>query len=1087
MRPGRPKCVSLLLACLLAAAAFASGCKDDAPPPDAAILTPELGAVIDSCEGVEVRFEFVDELFQGPLVFLDGVEIDVELEEVSPGEFTFTLGPEFARVGERVLRVWGMRRSDGDVRIANTSFTWNRNAKAYVIGSSTRLIEGPLAHNRPGDFMLEGCVARFVVQAGGQRDLYSVGQYGGNLIDAELIDRPGLDNFLEVQNMVNVETVVNAQDVFIVNDGSDGQPAVVRACGPDDLLDFVNPSSQVNDIPGLDFPANLNDNDQTVEGCTDYALSVDDTHVAMTTTFTNTGTEEITLLSGDWMNSAGELDTLGVPNAGVGPALFNELGVLGFFGFDEARGVDYAYTSTPTNPGSYVVISGVTVILHETNVLEALLTGMGGVDVAPGGTYTIERFFGVGDGSGSNAVDLVHAVKGTPVGRVSGCVTVAGVPAPGAVVTIGTFDGTDAITALSTSFVTDEAGCYDGSVATPASPTPLGAVAAREGTLYQGGGVVPNVTRFNLSTGQSTQLDFDLPETGALTVTSRNADGVPLPTRVSVVGFDPSPPIVLAGPSLPGFGSSELGLFLDPDDAHPFGIVDAVYTGADGEVSIDLEPGSYWVVVSRGTEYSIYEESITIVAGAEATVDAQLALVLDTAGFVSSDFHIHGINSADSRVSHVKRVEGYAGEGVDNIIMTDHHVHTDLDPTIKAEGLGDWVSSTVGEEITTFDYGHFNAYPFTVDASVPSGGSTDWAVAAEPGQDFPTSGAFNATPAEIFNLARNNSTATPDTTVQINHIGSHFGPLRIDTTLEPPRDDLDATGRSERRLGAPPSENLFYPFPALELWNGHTRGAQSAFLDDRIGIWFNLLNQGLRTTFIADTDTHRHETLRQAGARTWTAAAPGSDAAGSVDDGEVARMVDAGKATGGQGVFVTTRLIAQDGSTTEASLTHDGTTTLSNSGSAVDLAVRVQAPVWSAFDTIEIYANAATSVVDPEAPYAYGAIPTQILSEGDCDPTTTGDGDFDVTIVDVAPAVAGAQRLEATVTVPFPALTEDTWFVAVVKASDGVCPPLFPVYPANLDSGSNTTLADLMDGNVGESGVMALGATNALYFEVDGL
>ena len=94
------------------------------------------------------------------------------------------------------------------------------------------------------------------------------------------------------------------------------------------------------------------------------------------------------------------------------------------------------------------------------------------------------------------------------------------------------------------------------------------------------------------------------------------------------------------------------------------------------------------------------------------------------------------------------------------------------------------------------------------------------------------------------------------------------------------------------------------------------------------------------------------------------------------------------------------------------------------------------------------------------------------------------DGDFDVAVVDVAPGVVGGQRLEANVTVPFTSLTEDTWFVVVVKGTDGVCAPLFPVFPANLSSGSNDTLADLMDGNVGENGVMALGATNALYLQV---
>ena len=52
-----------------------------------------------------------------------------------------------------------------------------------------------------------------------------------------------------------------------------------------------------------------------------------------------------------------------------------------------------------------------------------------------------------------------------------------------------------------------------------------------------------------------------------------------------------------------------------------------------------------------------------------------------------------------------------------------------------------------------------------------------------------------------------------------------------------------------------------------------------------------------------------------------------------------------------------------------------------------------------------------------------------------------------------------------------------------MKGTDGECGPMFPVYPDNLDTGTNASLADLVDGNVGESGTMALGATNALYFE----
>jgi hypothetical protein len=887
--------------------------------------------------------------------------------------------------------------------------------------------------------------------------------------------------------MANVETVINAQDVFVVNDGADGEAAIIRACGPDDLLDFVNPSSQVVDL-GIPFPPALNDNDQDVEGCTEYELADGrDSHIKVVTTFTNVGQEPIEMLSGDWMNQGGELDVLQTPNPGVGAALFNDLGTMSFHGVGEAAGVDYSYTSTPAEGvGSYVVISGVTVVLHSNNVLFALLGLEGGATVSPGESHVMTRYFGVGDGSGSNAVDLELEIKGLDKAHVEGCVTVAGVPAPGAKVTLGTFDVDDDFTGVVTAFVTDGDGCYAGDVPAPDGPFPsstaYGMVAGRNGTPYQGNGPEPAITHIALSPGSELTVNFDLPATGRLEVTSTNAAAAALPTRISVVGFDPSPAIHFEGTELPGFGGATLGLLDDPGDSLPFGIVAAVHTGADGVAAFDLEPGSYRVVVSRGTEYSISDQAITIIPGTTTSLNARIAQVVDTSGFVSSDFHVHGVNSADSRISHRDRVEGYAGEGVDNIVMTDHHVHTDLDPTIDALGIGQWISATIGEEITTFDYGHYNGYPFVVDPTRISGGSTDWAVAAPPGQDFPSAGAFNATPAEIFAIATTSPTSTPDTTVQINHISSHFAPLQIDTALIPPRDDLDAAERLERRLDEPISENLFFPFPALELWNGDSEGSQRNFLDERIGIWFNLLNQGIETTFIADTDSHRFTNLGMSGARTWTAAAPGSDSPGTVDGGEVANMVDAGKATGGQGIFITSQLRATDGSGAVADLTRFGSTHMTDAAGNVELDIRVQAPHWAAFDVIEIYANAATTPVEAEEPYLYSATPSMTFDEGDCLADTTGDGDFDLDEVPVA-GVPGASRYEVTLTVPFSGLSENTWFVVLAKGSPGKCPALFPVHPASLDRETNQTSADLMDGNIGERGTLALGVTNALYFE----
>ena len=585
------------------------------PIPTIVINSPTPLEDVSACD-VQLSFELVGAFSGPPDVTLNLQPFPVTLTESPPGTFTATLGPGDGLTSNNLIIVKATRSSDGVELTQGVSFDYSPLASAFQITDPADLITGPLGHSRVGDYMLESCLARFVIQDAPQRDLYSVGQYGGNLIDAELKGHPGVDNFLEVTAMINVETVVNPNSVVIVNDGADGNPAVVRTCGPDDLLDFVNPSTQVTDL-GLAFPGNLNDNDQPVEACTDFELAATDAHLKIDTTITNIDTPggpTVEMLIGDWMNQGGELDVMQTPNPGVGAAISNTLGTMGFHGIGEAASVDYAFTNTPPTPGSYVVISGVTVILHSRQVLQALLGIVSGDMIDPGESVVMTRYFGVGDGTASTAVDLEVAIKGITHADLSGCVTVAGVPAPGAKVTVGTFDGTGAITALHTAFTTDATGCYAGAVPLTADPVTYGVVAGRRGTLYEGGAATPPPTLVSFASGAQEVVDFDLPATGELSVDVTDASGTALPARVSVVGFDPSPEIVFPGPSLPLFGGSTLALLNDPDDSLPFGLVEFVYTGADGNATFDLEPGSYQVFVSRGTEYSTYDAPITITA-----------------------------------------------------------------------------------------------------------------------------------------------------------------------------------------------------------------------------------------------------------------------------------------------------------------------------------------------------------------------------------------------------------------------------------------------------------------------------------------
>lgn len=1038
------------------------------------ILAPAAGVAVTTA-AVAVEIELPADAFDETTLVarLNGEPVALA---GGPTRFTASVGPGAPLADANLLVVTVQGPGSPVTFRAERAFAYAPpRARARRITREEDLVRGPLGHSRLGDWLLENDVARFVIQDAPQRDLYAVGQFGGNLIDAELRSRPGMDNFMEIQPAVSVETVLNAQTVQIVNDGENGLPAVVRSCGPDDTLDFVNISSNVKEL-GFALPADQDDTDHPVEGCTEYALAAGDAHVTMTTTVTNLGSEPLNLFVGSYVGAAGEVDAWSHgAGGGIGDILTGTFDQLSWIGFGAATGVDYQLVTVP-NPASsfprsdFVTTSGVTVVAHSFSVLAAILGVPPAFAVPAGGQNQFTQLFGVGDGSGANALELALKLRGAAAGVLRGCVTTGGAPAPGARVAVGP-RSSDVLTGLVAQYLTDENGCYEGRV----PPGSYGVAASRDGTPYQGGAVKPFANPVTVAADAAVTMDVALPASGRVAVSVTDADGQPVPARISVVGFDPSPNQILRVTSI--VGSSDTSLFNDAtDDRLPFGFVHVGYAGADGQAAFDVEPGAYQLFVSRGTEWSLHGTPIVVTGGQTTNVAAQIARVLDTAGFISSDHHVHGIASSDSRVSRERRVLQFAGEGIDNLIMTDHHAHTDQTGVIAGLGLTPFLHATVGEEITSWDTGHYNGYPFLVDPGRVSGGSTDWARAAPPGADFKQYGAFAMTPAELHALATTGATSTPQTVVQVNHIDSHFLPLEIDTKEVPPRSHVSAANLMEFRLD-PATENLFHHFPALELWNGASRGAQGEFLQQRIGIWFNQLNQGLFTTAIADTDTHSYTNLNSAGAATWTAAA--SDAPAAIDDQELGAAVKAGRAVGGQGAYVQARLLAGDGSGAVADLRRDGSTLVRSAGGGVTLEVRIQAPAWAPFDTVEIYANAPTTVAGSRngTPVLYSGTPERVLRAGT---------DFAVQTVTVAPHVPGGERLEATLSIAYPALAVDTWFVVVARGTDGVSRPMFPVFPKDLRSAGNDTLAALLDGNLGESGTLALGFTNALYADVDG-
>ncbi|MCC6751046.1 MAG: hypothetical protein IT371_25560 [Deltaproteobacteria bacterium] len=238
-----------------------------------------------------------------------------------------------------------------------------------------------------------------------------------------------------------------------------------------------------------------------------------------------------------------------------------------------------------------------------------------------------------------------------------------------------------------------------------------------------------------------------------------------------------------------------------------------VEQAGSGQGQLELPPGVYQAVISRGVEYELHKQYVTITPGLVSRVTATLPRVVDTRGWIGADFHVHGPNSVDSGLTHEARVISYATEGVELITATDHDQLTDYAPTIRRLNLAPWVRSQVGVEISPLDYGHFIGFPLRFDETAELKGGFHWRKPF-PGGDPDW---VNMPPVEIFKNLRERGSLGPDRTVVfVAHYYDHFSFYGIDPwTLELP--PLSVTAFFNRVLMP---ANFSGNFDAVELFNG---------------------------------------------------------------------------------------------------------------------------------------------------------------------------------------------------------------------------------------------------------------------------
>ena len=1039
--------------------------------------------------------------------------------------------------------------------LPNPSIATSVCASARQIASTSELIGGPLAMGKIGDYLIENDKARFIVRDTG-REFGFMLTYGGHLIDADLQQKlgpstltppypPGRDSFQAITPLINISSSDNPTSITVVNDGTAGGPAKIRTVGPDDLFDPIDPRVAIIGFSSsLSVPTSAVDVDLPVTISTDYTLNCGDDFLTMETTIHNSGGSDLDLYVGDFANGSGQLEQVG-PGLGFGdiPIRLGDREQttgspppyhwdwFGFYGFGDSDLRSYALIPEVSFGTSSFSQSGVVVPVYGNNLLNVLLGNdpnspgkeKGHLHVVAGGDATFKRWFAVSDNGMGRVLDDRTRLAGRgelpPIktGYVQGVVTVAGAPVDGARVVIATKPGTGTNPfGVTDVFETRDGGFFQGSL--PSNDYVAMVKVPRH--LYEGGLSTPTQKPIKIGSG-TTIVNFDVPATGFVRVTvTDGVSALPIASKVSVVGLEATPD--------PGTKEFISGTNTEPAnlfgyDAHEklviYGLPRVHFTDLGGDTgTFALQPGTYQIVVSHGPRYSVFKQMLTVVPGTEGSpqvVTASVVPVVTTTGFISGDFHVHMLQSPDSIVSNSERIVTMLAEGVDFFVASDHDFVTDLTSDVAALGATGAVKAALSQEITYFDSGHFGAYPFDPanlpDPTSHTGGALDWGDSTAPvGMGYPSDGSYDLSPNDMALLAK--GPPFNAVVVQANHFNSGtLGYMRIhgiDTTTVPPQSSVDP---SKIRLDPSITNTWTDELTALELWIENSRPQAALAVGENLGDWFNLLNnwssapghQLLRKTATFDSDTHSTTIVQAGGPRNMIADASGSIAA--INPVTVANHINDGRNIGTNGPFLQVSIVGDSGATATHAL---GSPLLvpATLGTAA-IHVDVASPDWAEFDQIQIFVNNVPSCTTT-SPNFVGS--TKKLCPPVADYTLNKGTDFTVTSV----PVNGSTRLEAHVvkTLTGGSLPAgDAWVVVIVKGTDGVSKPLFPMAPPSifrkacaLDpcrgcttagdcapffgscNDQNLTTADLADGNLGQCGITSLAIANPLFIDRDG-
>ncbi len=632
--------------------------------------------------------------------------------------------------------------------------------RAGRITSTAALVGGPHSGARIGDYKIYNSRVRFVVSdVGPAVDGYD--PYGGGLVAADRVRAAGeadQSTFGQIIPCLAGRTGRPTR-VDVLSDGSDGA-AHLRVTGPDDVLPLLEALKLSNAQP-------LN-----ADVTFDYTLKPDADYLIIDVGLVNHGTEPM-IVGENWLGYVmGHSARSYLPGYGFDVPFAPQ--AVNFYAAATDR-VSYSFFAPSTSFTPIIGYQGL------------LIADYGPLNVLPGKSARYRVYFVVGDGDlafHARTHEILAAHDGVPLGDAHArgvVVDETGHPLASARVHAAGAKGDE---------IMESRSAADGSFDVPLPPGHYTLTAVADGR--DPGVPVP----VDLSGQDATAISLALGPAGSLALAAVDSSGAGLPVKFLVRRS----------------GAPRLKTSFGEDD-FVSDVARTVYA-TDGHAQLALSPATYHVTVSRGVEYDLVEGDVTVATS--ASFSATLHQVVDTKDWLSGDFHLHALWSADSNDTYELKVAAFAGEGLEVPVTTEHEYIGDYTPTVKALGLTSYIHPIVGEEISTNSLGHFNAFPLVADPRAWNAGGFAWVGVSIP---------------DLFATIRK---AAPKAVLQVNHPRYKAYAYFLAANL--------ADGTSA-------NPEWTTNFDALELANGPSI---NEVWDD----WIALTNRGMRVTATGDSDSH---------------------------------------------------------------------------------------------------------------------------------------------------------------------------------------------------------------------------------------